>query len=1167
VFRRRILLPVAVAVLASAILLLVLNPTAARAVGNYTITPAILQGREWVWSQLQRFEGGAAFQSPGGAAGSISLEEAAPGTDVGTITVGTLTAARTYTFPDSSGTVPLIASSGTMTLPGNVAFSATGTTVDGKNLDNLQLTSPGAVNKTREEYVAFLDSLYTGYFSARYDNAEGWFESDSTGADGDGFTADVPFSYINAAALSYCGIKASQGPVTPLLQIRCASVIDKLFVSPVWAAGNDFTRTLRCTGSVGSPTCVAGSSISAGTMAARGDVFSEEGYPGAFLCWLYSDNLGIGSTRKATLKSFLDDTINATTNGYNQGDLGIIPMHLYLRHLAGTSQVSAYNTAVGASSGWAKWFDTAAIVLPYVTDAFAWNYSQDLAQNNVSNFQTIEYLGFQAGAASYESMVAAGVTPNATADARLRAVGLRMLGSLSHSGWPAGWLTRYGDSRQDLPGYALGYVMPALDQVMSNGRIFTLQERRWAKYIYDRLLDTFVLMDTYGGDAADGMVGDEPFGAAIGSAGEQDGDKAVGAGHVFRALAWHLILGNDTLEAEQPPNLAWYDWQQNTLVVSTPTYATYLYADIEGTPAFGDGSTTYDTASGAGNLGFLSYNPTNEHVIERPDEGQVSTTTAVSYGWRRLQNGLLIINSNTGSFDWVIDEDKDSSVATNGGHLRPLMKMDTFGVTGWGVSGGGSPRRPTVGWDPIWQDLRARAIIDRSNDTDAGNDDYRDEVDYTFHDEYIEEVHNVTAPGGACTACFAYYLLRPPNGGQVFLSWAGHNYDTAFTIPVRYEVQRFSADTDFEPSTVTITNGTCSVHCAANTNDGNGCVVAVAGSRNDSAGGAITQNVQIGSVRFNTDQTVTLTHTVDADMASTAAASNRVSYQAIVRKYSGSPALLATLDGGAQRSKSTAGGDTAPNSCGSAGEVDSDYQFVAYDSASDDSATVIGAGTHTLAVTNTSGSSLYFDAFQMTGQSPVRFLDSNTSGGWIPPAGMPSGDNDWYLELRTAAGTAGYVAYFPDKTLITAGLEARFRAKPTGLDKFNANPPPPVAIKLFGNNIGQTTVAAADATVPAFGFSVVRVPYNGDHLRAQQIYEQILRWLPKVRAFSGASATLTISVNEIGIDVTPATRVNVSGLDTVGALGVKLDLANDDIIITRSDTSVSGAKVSWSIAR
>lgn len=49
-----------------------------------------------------------------GSAGAIDLEEAAPGTDVGTLTVGTLSATRTYTFPDLNGTVVLYSASGSL---------------------------------------------------------------------------------------------------------------------------------------------------------------------------------------------------------------------------------------------------------------------------------------------------------------------------------------------------------------------------------------------------------------------------------------------------------------------------------------------------------------------------------------------------------------------------------------------------------------------------------------------------------------------------------------------------------------------------------------------------------------------------------------------------------------------------------------------------------------------------------------------------------------------------------------------------------------------------------------------------------------------------------------------------------------------------------------------
>lgn len=1027
-------------------------------------------------------------------------------------------------------------------------------------------TTAADFNLTREEYLDFLDDLYTGYFSARYDVAEGWFEADTTGADGDGFdSVAAPFTYINAGFLNYCGLKASQGPVDATLAARCASVIDKLFVSPVWAAGNDFTRSLNCTGAVGSPTCAAGANFGASTMDDRSDVFTLEAYPGAYLCWLHYQNLGIGTTRKNTLKSFIDDTINATPNGFNQRDLFTTPVHLYVKHLAGTSQVSAFSTLVGNSGGWGQRFDTAASVLPYVTDSFAWNYDQTVAQTDQSNFQTLEYLGFQSGAGAYEAMVAAGSTRNATADARLRAVGLRLMAYIGHNGWPSAWLTQYGSSRQDLAGYALGYVNAGLDSVMANSSLFSSQERRWAKYLFDRGIATYRLMDTYGGDAADGAVRPEPYGM-VASGQEQDGDKAVSVAHIFRAVAWHLILGNDLIEAEEPPNLAWYDAAQGSLSVSTPRYSTFLYADVEGAYAYGSASTTYEPASGCQDLGFLTYNPTNEHVLERPDENQTNSQLASGYGGnsRRLQNGLFVYQSLAGSSNFVLDE-LSSTGTMNAAMLRPLMKTDGLTVSGPGFSGG--ERRPKLtGWQPTWKDpLTATCTFDRSDDSDAGFDDYLDKVTYTYHDEYIEENHEVTTPGGACATCFAAYIIRPPNSGKAFLAWAGHAYDPAYTIPVRYEVQRFTA-ADWEPTNFTITNGTCSVNCGFNS-AGTVC----GGVRNDSAGGVTTGNTVVGSIRYNTNQTVTFTHTIDADMGVTASANNRLSYQVIGRKHShggvASPPFLVTLDGGTQRSKSAVGGDTNAQACGDAGEVDGDFNQVIYNSTADDASTVMSAGAHTLAIANTNANNIYLDAVQVTSQSPARFLDSRTAGARVPASGMPSGDNDWYVMTTAPSGTSGLIAYFPDKSLITMGLEARFVGKPGAATTYNNDVPSPVVVKLFGDNYGQTTVAAADTTVPAFNFPIVWVPFNGNPTEAERIYHETLRWIPNVKAFSGAGTTMTISVNERNIDLTPQSRAEVLPLTDTASYAVRIDYANDDILVTRPGGGTSDAKVSWRVLK
>lgn len=1053
-------------------------------------------------------------------------------------------------------------------------------TVMYREIDGTSIPNPGAsdVNMTEAEYASVMDDLYDGYLSGQY-SSSGYFTADIGGADGDGYTSAAAFSYINSGFLSYAGTKAGRGKVSSTITTRANAVIDKMFASPVWCTGYDMPRSINCSaGTCASPTCAASDAFTAGQMATRSDVFSMEAYVGAYMCWLNYANLGIGSTRRDLLKSFIDDTINQTPSGFGEVDLSTKPIHLYVKHLAGTSQVSNFSTLAGDVSGWGLRFDTAASVLPYVTGAFAWNYEQASAQTASTGFQTLEYHGDQFGAAAYENMVAAGSTPSTTSDARLRAMGLRMMGNLSHNGWPSGWLTTNGNTRQDLPGYAIGWALAGLDNVMSNRRLFTDQERRWAKYLFDQGIHNLSLMDTFNSDASDGMINSEPFGAAV-FAQEQDGDKAVAAGHIMRAIAWHIILGNDTIQAETPPNLAWYDWQQNTLVLSTPVYATYLYADIEGTYAYGSNSSTYDSASGAHNLGFLTYVPTNEHVMERPPEGQISTNASSLYSTRVLENGLLIFNP--GATPGIIDEVSSSSF--QGSQLRPLMKTDAFSVRGWGINGLDSSNRPTVNFDPIWQDgsLIATSTIDRSDDSDAGFDDYKDVVTYTFHDSFIEEQHNVTAPGGACTTCFAFYNLRPPNNGTAYLTHATRLYDPTSTIGVRYEVQSLGV-TDRQPTTITSTGASffnmgpdtsgCVVTADGCTGNGvpNACCTAAdsgTGCRADSAAGVVTSNTRMGSVLFNTNVTVTLTHAIDADMGVTAAANNRIKYRTIGRKFAASANHLVTLDGGTQRSKSAAGGDTDVYGCFSAGEVDGDYQAVIYDSSSDDAATIMTAGTHTLAVTNSTANDIVLDAFEVVSQSPARFLDNETAGGWVPPAQVPSGDNDWYIELLTPNKTAGYIAWFPDKTLITKGIEARY-VRSTSLDtRSNSDPNSVVAMKLYGDNYGHHLVADSYTTVPAFTFGVEYYPFNGDHHEAARIFDEIIKWRPRVRAFNASDATLTISVNEIGIDVTPATKVNVHGLDNVGAVGVQLDYANDDIIITRSDTTTSAARISWRVEK
>jgi hypothetical protein len=717
---------------------------------------------------------------------------------------------------------------------------------------------------------------------------------------------------------------------------------------------------------------------------------------------------------------------------------------------------------------------------------------------------------------------------------------------------------------------------------MANSTIFTTQERRWAKYLFDRALDTFERMDTFNADAADGMVNSEPFGAATSSQ-EQDGDKAVGAAHIFRAIAWHLILGNDAIQAEEPPNLAWHDWQQNTLTVSTPTYSTFLYADIEGAYVYGLNSYTYETASGGENLGFLTYTPTNEHVIERPNEDQVSDLTSSSYQTRQLEHGLLIFP--TGATPSVIDEINGLSLGAV--QIRPLMKTDAFSVRGWGVNGLDSSSRPTVNWSPTWKDgaLVATSTIDRSDDADAGFDDYKDVVTYTFHDKFIEENHDITAPGGACTTCFSYYMLRPPNNGTAYITQATRLYDSTATIGVRYEVQQFGV-ADKQPTTITFTGASY----FNMTTDGSGCVTAAdgctgagapvgcctaadsgTGCRADSAAGVATSNVRRGSVLFNTDVTVTLAHSIDADMGVTAAANNRIKYRVIGRKWNGASNVKVTLDGGTQRSKSAAGGDTNQYTCFSAGEVDGDYQATIYDSSSDDAATIMTAGAHTVAVTSTGSNDVVLDAYEVVSQSPARFLDSETAGGWIPPAAVPSGttplldDDDWYIELIDPDATSGYIAWFPDKTLITKGIEARYVRTVLSATQFNNDPPSVVSMKLYGDNYGHHLVADSVTTVPAFNFAVEYYPFNGDHHEAARIFEEIIKYRPRVRAFNGGAATATVSVNELGIDLTPSSRVNVAALDAaLRSLTVYIDAANDDIIVSRTDAT-SGAKFSFNV--
>jgi hypothetical protein len=424
--------------------------------------------------------------------------------------------------------------------------------------------------KTATDYMNRIAALRASYLDARWSAANGWYQD----------AAGLADSVANAAMVQITAIEASRGVATATDKTRALTVIAKLMAAPAWEVADGTWHSF-----------MDGAHAHEGGdyHAARDEPITE----GLFYAYQYRTELGLDGTTAAAILSRLTTDRAISTSVYGSGR----SLDIDAGNGSWSNQVLsdwqfntiAYAYLLGANVGAelsasAKRFidkidgpkhTPFTIYDPetFLFGDFGWWYTAGMPWNS-----------WEYGAMCYGKMVrrypelASALSLTADEIARMKAWSRHHLGQWQRNGYP-NWDTSYSDWRL----HSTTYWMWGLQALIGMARATALNQgasdHLYAKWILDNAIDTWDRMDTWRGDAADGVPPEFPFGtvpqpwaAYSAYARANTWGKHTTAAKFAAYLAQAVELGVADAASADPGVLWGWNWITKDIHVSTPAY-------------------------------------------------------------------------------------------------------------------------------------------------------------------------------------------------------------------------------------------------------------------------------------------------------------------------------------------------------------------------------------------------------------------------------------------------------------------------------------------------------------------------------------------------------------------------------------------------------------------
>lgn len=570
--------------------------------------------------------------------------------------------------------------------------------------------------KTATDYLARIAALKASYLDALWSVANGWWQD----------AAGLPDAVANAALVQTIAILAHQGAASETDKSRIRTVIPKLLAAPCYASGTWWSHL----DGVGDRHPARDQPISEGLFYAyqyRADLGLDAGVAASILALLTSHRV-VPTSIYESADSLSVTAGSGTWNNQNLADwqFNVIAY----AHLLGSDQTTQLQASAkrfidlidGPTPEQADAYDPDT----YLLADFGWWYIPGMPWNS-----------WEYGAMNYGKFVlrypelAAALNLTAGEIARVKAWQRHHLGQWQRNGYP-NWDTSYSDWRLHSTTYWLWGLISLVGMARATDLNQGASDHLYAKWLLDQAIDTWDGMDTWRGDAADGVPPDFPYGTVPQPWGSYDARQRANTWGRFSSaakfaayLAQAVDLGVADQASADPGNLWGWNWTDRSVYVSTTAYHA---ASLPNAPQ----------VNIWGNLDGVQLQHYGVSRIAEPG-GQILTGTG---GYGREAFSLLVSRSGATQID-------------TGNRTTPATSQQVW------VDGALQSRTP---YDTQWI-VPAFSTSLRQLCTRTGGA-YRAEVDTTFGTSKITTTHRavLTGAAGPASVVMSIPLRRDPGG-------------------------------------------------------------------------------------------------------------------------------------------------------------------------------------------------------------------------------------------------------------------------------------------------------------------------------------------------------------------------------------------------------------------